>query len=189
MGILLAAGDISYCPEKSPKLAKKENGRSLQAIRPRSSSAKSKVLDQRSPPFQFECLLSATSPILTGRRTSSIASRVVGAIFMMYCSPYLETTNELVASLGDAEAAPMAQGVGQPRETREGAIRKNALNPVLDRGTDMGVVAAFFARVLLVPSPCLLRLLSQALSSVFSNYSNMLERFTKLATSSMCGHG
>ena len=24
MGILLAAGDISYCPEKSPKLAKKE---------------------------------------------------------------------------------------------------------------------------------------------------------------------
>jgi hypothetical protein len=58
---------------------------------------------------------------------------------------------ELVASLGDAEAAPMAQGVGQPRSTREGAIRKKALNLVLDRGTDMGVVAAFFARGLLVP--------------------------------------
>jgi hypothetical protein len=91
---------------------------------------------------------------------------------------------ELVASLGDAEAAPLAQGVGQPRETREGAIRKNALNPVLDRGTDMGVVAAFVVRVLLVPSPCVLRLLRQALSSVFSNHSNLLERFTKLATSS-----
>jgi hypothetical protein len=48
----------------------------------------------------------------------------------------------------------------------------------------MGVVAAFVARVLLVPSPCVPRLLRQALSSVFSNHSNLLERFTKLATSS-----
>jgi hypothetical protein len=49
----------------------------------------------------------------------------------------------------------------------------------------MGVVAAFVARVLLVPLPCVLRLLRQALSSIFFNYSNTLERFTKLATSSM----
>jgi hypothetical protein len=87
--------------------------------------------------------------------------------------------------LGHAEAAPMAHGVGQQRYTREGGGQKNALNPSSDRGTGMGVVAALFARVLLVPKPCLLRLLSQAHASILSNESNELERFAKLATSSV----
>src|SRR5262252_2486476 len=45
--------------------------------------------------------------------------------------------------------------------------QKNALNPVSDRGTGMGVVATFFARALLVPLPCLPRVLRQASALVF----------------------
>ena len=76
---------------------------------------------------------------------------------------------------GDAEASRMGQGVWQPRHTSAARSEKGE-DSVAAEGMGMRVIAMFFG-------PCASDALTSHVSFLSYNF-KMLERFTKLATSS-----